>query len=328
MPLLLHPCKCSILNPTFPLFNSVVYSTATQFPVLPTSTKAKTSNPHSGSSKNLAFSSSSSIWRLVQVPLCSKQETYEEFRSAELPAKVKGEELELLNKPSPKPIEEESDTGTQEESEKPSKDELLEPFHRLFSQTESLDEKGVSEVGSKDEAVQEGKKVTVEYFEPKPGDFVVGVVVSGNDRKLDVNIGADLLGVMLTKDVLPLHGKEMGHLLCDLEKDAEKVMVGGKVGIVKNDEALSGEPMLGKPVVDPGTVLFAEVLGRTLSGRPLLSSRRLFRRMAWHRVRQVLFSLYFLFIDNINSFFSPEDLMQHHKPVLLSLHNMVRTLWI
>nr|GMD91171.1 30S ribosomal protein S1, chloroplastic [Ipomoea batatas] len=281
MPFLLHPCNCSIFNPNFPLFNSVLYTTAPQFPVILTSPKYKTPNPHSGSSKNLSFSSGSSNWRRVQAPLCSKQETYEE------PGKLKSEELELLNKPSPKPIDDQPEVETLEESKKPSKDELLEPFHRLFSHAESLDENHVSELDSKGEAVQEEKKVTVEYFEPKPGDFVVGVVVSGNDRKLDVNIGADLLGVMLTKDVLPLHGKEMGDLLCDLEKDAEKVMVGGKVGIVKNDEALGGEPLLGKPVVDPGTVLFAEVLGRTLSGRPLLSSRRLFRRMAWHRVRQI-----------------------------------------
>ncbi|MCI48498.1 30S ribosomal protein S1-like, partial [Trifolium medium] len=56
---------------------------------------------------------------------------------------------------------------------------------------------------------EEDKKVNVEYYEPKPGDFVVGVVVSGNENKLDVNVGADLLGTMLTKEVLPLNGKEM-----------------------------------------------------------------------------------------------------------------------
>lgn len=43
-----------------------------------------------------------------------------------------------------------------------------------------------------------------------------------------------------------------------------------------------------RTLVAPGTVVFAEVLGRTLSGRPLLSARRLFRRLAWHRARQIL----------------------------------------
>ncbi|KAF3497344.1 hypothetical protein DY000_02054844 [Brassica cretica] len=32
------------------------------------------------------------------------------------------------------------------------------------------------------------------------------------------------------------------------------------------------------------TMLFADVLGRTLSGRPLLSSRRYFRKIAWHKI--------------------------------------------
>lgn len=99
-----------------------------------------------------------------------------------------------------------------------------------------------------------------------------------------MSVGADLLGTMPTKEVLPLYDKEMDHLLWDVDRDAE-LLVRGKVGIVKNNEALSGERIPGKPVVDPGTVIFAEVLGRTLGGRPLLSTRRLFRRIAWHRVR-------------------------------------------
>ena len=74
--------------------------------------------------------------------------------------------------------------------------------------------------------------------------------------------------------------------------NGDEFMMNGKMGVVKNDEALSGGPVAGQPVVDHGTVLFAEVLGRTLSGRPLISTRRLFRRLAWHRVRQVLFSAF------------------------------------
>nr|GMD39240.1 uncharacterized protein LOC109170066 [Ipomoea batatas] len=103
------------------------------------------------------------------VPLCSKQETYEEFRSADLPGKLKSEELELLNKPSPKPIDDQIDAETQEESKKPSKDELLEHFHRFFSHAESLDKNTFP-------------------------NWAVRVKL-----KLDVNIGANLLGVTLTK---------------------------------------------------------------------------------------------------------------------------------
>ncbi|KAL3504595.1 hypothetical protein ACH5RR_034436 [Cinchona calisaya] len=104
---------------------------------------------------------------------------------------------------------------------------------------------------------------------------------------------------MLTKEVLPLYDKEMNYLLCDVEKDAEEFMVNGKMGNVKNHDALSGEAMPGRPVVEPGTILFAEALGRTLSGKPLLSTRRLFRRIAWHRVRQVGRWIYVL-ITRIN----------------------------
>ncbi|XWS23497.1 hypothetical protein CRYUN_Cryun28dG0019000 [Craigia yunnanensis] len=74
----------------------------------------------------------------------------------------------------------------------------------------------------------------------------------------------------------------MEFLACDWKIKAEEFMLYGKMGIVKDDDA-----MIGGPVVKTGTVLFAEVFGRTLSGRPLLSTRRLFRRIAWHRVRQI-----------------------------------------
>lgn len=206
------------------------------------------------------------------------------------------EELELLDKPHLKKINNGVVSDVEEEQKKVSKDDVLEPFYKLFKPMESNEEENDTEQEKEVHLVEEeSKKVSVEYYEPKPGDLVVGVVVSGNENKLDVSIGADLLGTMLTKDVLPLYDKEMGYLLCDLEKDAEEFLVRGKMGIVSYDEALSGESTPGKPVVGAGTVLFAEVLGRTLSGRPLLSTRRLFRCIAWHRVRQVLFSLSFFY---------------------------------
>ncbi|CAN6848087.1 unnamed protein product [Brassica oleracea] len=39
-------------------------------------------------------------------------------------------------------------------------------------------------------------------------------------------------------------------------------------------------PRQGMPVVEVGLMIFADVLGRTLSGRSLLSSIRYFRRIA------------------------------------------------
>lgn len=234
---------------------------------------------------------------------CSQKDVFDDFSSAQLPENVENdglegnEELELLNKPNLVPISNGVASEVDKKSEKPDEEEALAPFLKFFKPRDSVEE--VEEEGSEvgvsresidvDDKVEEDKKVSVEYYEPKPGDFVVGVVVSGNENKLDVNVGADLLGTMLTKEVLPLYDKEMEFLLCDLKKDAEEFMVRGKMGIVKDDDAIamSGGLGPGRPVVETGTVLFAEVLGRTLSGRPLLSTRRLFRKMAWHRVRQI-----------------------------------------
>lgn len=237
---------------------------------------------------------------------CSQKDVFDDLSSAQFPENVENEglegneELELLNKPNLVPISNGVASEVDKKSEKPDEEEALAPFLKFFKprdSAEEVEEEG-SEVGVSRESIgvddKVGEdKVSVEYYEPKPGDFVIGVVVSGNENKLDVNVGADLLGTMLTKEVLPLYDKEMDFLLCDLKKDAEEFMVRGKMGIVKDDDAIamSGGLGPGRPVVETGTVLFAEVLGRTLSGRPLLSTRRLFRKMAWHRVRQVLFLL-------------------------------------
>lgn len=237
---------------------------------------------------------------------CSQKDVFDDLSSAQFPENVENEglegneELELLNKPNLVPISNGVASEVDKNFEKPDEEEALAPFLKFFKprdSAEEVEEEG-SEVGVSRESIDvddkvEEDKVSVEYYEPKPGDFVIGVVVSGNENKLDVNVGADLLGTMLTKEVLPLYDKEMDFLLCDLKKDAEEFMVRGKMGIVKDDDAIavSGGLGPGRPVVETGTVLFAEVLGRTLSGRPLLSTRRLFRKMAWHRVRQVLFLL-------------------------------------
>lgn len=237
---------------------------------------------------------------------CSQKDVFDDLSSAQFPENVENEglegneELELLNKPNLVPKSNGVASEVDKNFEKPDEEEALAPFLKFFKPRDSAEEveEEESEVGVSRESIDvddkvEEDKVSVEYYEPKPGDFVIGVVVSGNENKLDVNVAADLLGTMLTKEVLPLYDKEMDFLLCDLKKDAEEFMVRGKMGIVKDDDAIamSGGSGPGRPVVETGTVLFAEVLGRTLSGRPLLSTRRLFRKMAWHRVRQVLFLL-------------------------------------
>uniref|UniRef100_A0A5B7CAP3 S1 motif domain-containing protein n=1 Tax=Davidia involucrata TaxID=16924 RepID=A0A5B7CAP3_DAVIN len=295
MPILLHPCKSlSLFNSSLPLYDFSFAHTTIQkgsFIVSPKCLVSKTSVSICGSIKTLTFSSNSSIWRRTHVPFCSHNDVFDEFTATHLPENPENEriqEIELLGKPSPIPINNGSVTEVDTEPQKPDKDEVLRPFLKFFKPRDSFEQPSDSEETSDESSSEEEtKKVLVEYYEPKPGDFVVGVVVSGNENKLDVNVGADLLGTMLTKEVLPLYDKDMDYLLCDMEKDAEDFMVRGKMGIVRNDDAMSEEPMRGRPVVEPGTVLFAEVLGRTLSGRPLLSTRRLFRRVAWHRVRQI-----------------------------------------
>ncbi|KAJ8770104.1 hypothetical protein K2173_011186 [Erythroxylum novogranatense] len=264
--------------------------------------------PATGSLKITSISQHFQPWKTTDVSFFSQNDAFDGFSSSQLPGKPQNdrnrdnEELELLSKPSPVAIDVEKEEETDKQTEQPDEDDALAPFLKFFKSKDPLEEAEVEleneetnlgvTVEKKDlgGGSKEAQKVNVDYYEPKPGDFVVGVVVSGNENKLDVNIGADLLGTLLTKEVLPLYGKDTNYMLFDMEKDTEKLMVKGKMGIIKDEAAMSGGPVSGRPVVDTGTVLFAEVLGRTLSGRPLISARRLFRRIAWHRVRQVLFS--------------------------------------
>ncbi|CAL4948988.1 unnamed protein product [Urochloa decumbens] len=123
-------------------------------------------------------------------------------------------------------------------------------------------------------------------YDPKPGDFAVGVVVSGTEARLDVAVGADHLATLLTKELLPLDrdGGEVAERAAPPRPGSVGVVAGPAV-----DEDTARKHNRGsRALVAPGTVVFAEVLGRTLSGRPLLSARRLFRRLAWHRARQIM----------------------------------------
>lgn len=278
--LLLHPCFKSF----HPLESFIICKT----PSNRIASSPKTPKPYN----SIPFLTKYSIFRNTHVLNCSKNELIDEFTNTQLIQNQENEieELGLLGKPSPMRAMPISEPEPEIEYNKPDKDEVLEPFYKFFRDGKSVDETSDSEEVIEEISVdeKEDKKVSVEYYDPQPGDFVVGVVVSGNEYKLDVNIGADLLGTMLTKEVLPLYDKELDSLLCDFESNSEEFMMKGKMGIMRNEEALSGGGVVaGRPVVEHGTVLFAEVLGRTLSGRPLISTRRLFRRLAWHRVRQI-----------------------------------------
>ncbi|KAE9621088.1 hypothetical protein Lal_00019517 [Lupinus albus] len=224
------------------------------------------------------FTNKDTILSGAHVAFCSINNKVNCFSTNQL---SEHEALELLNKPSPVFVE----NGLKEGS---SEDEDLTPFVKNFKGNSGSVEEVKENGGVLEVSEERDKKVNVEYYEPKPGDFVVGVVVSGNEDKLNVNVGAELLGTMLTKEVLPLYSKEMEYLLCDMNKVEENdSMVQGRMEILKNVDAVSGVSVFGSTVLEIGTILFAEVMGRTLAGRPLLSSRRLFRRIAWHRLRQI-----------------------------------------
>ncbi|KAL6882073.1 hypothetical protein ACP4OV_011545 [Aristida adscensionis] len=124
------------------------------------------------------------------------------------------------------------------------------------------------------------------HYDPKPGDFAVGVVVSGTEARLDVAVGADRLATLLAKELLPLH--RAGADAAELGAPPRPGKVGVVAGPAVDEEEARRQKRGSRALVAPGTVVFAEVLGRTLSGRPLLSARRLFRRLAWHRARQIM----------------------------------------
>jgi len=112
-------------------------------------------------------------------------------------------------------------------------------------------------------------------------------VVSGTEARLDVAVGADHLATLLAKELLPLD-RDGGDFAARAASPRP-----GSVGVVASpavDEEATRKHNRGSralALVAPGMVVFTEVLGLTLSGRPLLSARQLFRRLAWHRARQV-----------------------------------------
>ncbi|ONK63142.1 uncharacterized protein A4U43_C07F11840 [Asparagus officinalis] len=135
-----------------------------------------------------------------------------------------GEPLELLTKPG-KP---ENPNFAKLETPSEYFSESLAPFLKFFKfdGSESDSDDGAIEFADTHEPIslklEEVTDVSVKYYEPKKGDFAIGIVVSGNENKLDVNVGADLLRTMLTKEVMPLYCVELDYLLCDLEKERKR----------------------------------------------------------------------------------------------------------
>lgn len=147
------------------------------------------------------------------------------------------------------------------------------------------------------EAIEE-----LEYYEPRVGDFVIGVVMSGNENRLEINIGSAGPARMYLNEVLPNNQSQMDRILCELRTDSYtganyaaaadgngcNLFGKGMMGILKEKREIGdGWTRTGTSPIEEGTILYAQVLGRTLSGEPLLSSRRFARRVAWQRVKQI-----------------------------------------
>ncbi|KAL6851660.1 hypothetical protein ACP4OV_020224 [Aristida adscensionis] len=221
-----------------------------------------------------------------------------------------GDELHLLEKPYPS-TEAEGEAET-EPTPALSTEEALAPFLNFFRmKSDDPDADAAADASSGGRAEGDAGEASrrdganaggrgVRYYDPKPGDFVAGVVVGGDARTLDVDVGAGgEPALMLAKEAAPAPGEEFGYLACDLASErAADFAAEGRVGVAvrkvgggEGNGALTTGGRNGKekgaPVVAVGTIVFAEVLGRTLGGRPLLSARRLFRRVAWHRARQI-----------------------------------------
>lgn len=139
-----------------------------------------------------------------------------------------------------------------------------------------------------------------EYYVPVVGHRVVGVVVFGNHAKVDVDIGAAQYGQLHMQDLLPLDQLPIDQNKWILADDTKK---GGEAG-EGNERGGLGTPPRGLPYVihdeevyayespaphcvDIGTVLEMEVVGKTMTGKPLLSARKAAQRVAWDRVLQL-----------------------------------------
>eukprot|EP00270_Netrium_digitus_P014511 TRINITY_DN4939_c0_g2_i1.p1 TRINITY_DN4939_c0_g2~~TRINITY_DN4939_c0_g2_i1.p1 ORF type:complete len:579 (-),score=164.96 TRINITY_DN4939_c0_g2_i1:57-1697(-) len=170
---------------------------------------------------------------------------------------------------------------------------------------------------------QEAKVEPVSYFVPKVGDIVLALVVSANHLGADLDIGAEKLARITLREVLTdtFSGKDETWKIPPVEAAAgveEGESEGGEEdadapqngkmspqrtilcvadpaddpslfmfrGITTSGGKRAGS--MGVPVLEVGMVVTAEVVGETVTGRPLLSVARVGTRMAWQRARQLM----------------------------------------
>jgi hypothetical protein len=134
----------------------------------------------------------------------------------------------------------------------------------------------------------------LEYYIPKVGDQVMGVVVSGNHSKLDIAIGAEKLGHMFVSEMFPLDKRDLAENMWEMPEGDSLATSGvapppplGQALTVKDEEVLSMGGVDTHLPVEVGTILTMDVKGQMASGAALLSARSVARRNAWNRVQQV-----------------------------------------
>ncbi|KAG5087915.1 hypothetical protein JHK86_000527 [Glycine max] len=159
------------------------------------------------------------------------------------------ETLELLDKPSLVPIKNESFSEIDVHSENVCiEEDVLAPFLKFFkgSSDSVVEEEEVGGVleGSKergDESEEAKKTSWLISWDCSRDRCFCGFRTSGLEKN-------QLPGTMLTKEVFPLFSKEMEHLLCDVNNVEECSTIQGKIGILKNDDAINGIKQLGEPI--------------------------------------------------------------------------------
>ncbi len=151
-----------------------------------------------------------------------------------------------------------------------------------------------------------------EFYVPVNSHRVLGIVVSGDEEGLQIDIGAENLGHLPVKEIQPIDKTDLNKLVwkrilennnnddnnhdsSSNEQQQEEAaaatedfpMPKGSSRIVYDEEVLNSSDIEEPLLVDIGTVLNLEVTGTTPNGIALLSARRAARRIAWERIRQV-----------------------------------------
>ncbi|KAH7428577.1 hypothetical protein KP509_09G007500 [Ceratopteris richardii] len=125
-----------------------------------------------------------------------------------------------------------------------------------------------------------------QFYIPQEGDLVVGAVTFINDQKVDLEIGAELCALMPLKDLHSLFQHGDSTLIEISGENCLNVPLGESF-IMKEDDIV--DHVFCNSKIDVGTVILAEVIGKTIiDGRAILSCKSYAQKLAWHRINQLM----------------------------------------